>query len=310
METRETAYLRHQQRRFMRPDAARYLRPDAQRFVQRGSACDEVYPALARKYAGQPRLPKGGEGGGQFTFGTMAGSDESGSGPAQVIIDTPSEIVGGPEGGGSGGGEYGTPSGRPRVYIWTPSDPGEGDGGGDGDGASRFSLTGDLGTPSDGPPEVPENRPRKSSQRTALLRSIASFLGKNSGFVADIFLGVLENIEWLQTYQDMIDAARDPPKSLGELQKNVGKGRPGYDDHHIIEQTAAERWGLPRSTIDDRSNLVSIPRLKHYQITGWFMRPNKDYGGLSPREYLRDKGPEEARRAGLTALILYEVLKP
>jgi hypothetical protein len=308
MDARENAYLRHQQRRFMRPDAARYLRPDMQRFVRPGCGLPAIHPALARKYIGQPRIPEGAEGAGQFTFGTMAGSDEAGPGPAQVIIDTPSEIVGGPEEGGGGGGADGTPAGPPRVIIWKPSDPREGDG--DGDGASSFLLTGDLGTPNEGPPEVPENRPRRSSQRTAVLRSIASFLGRNSGFVADVFLGVLENIEWLQTYQDMIDAARDPPKSLGELQKNVGKGRPGYDDHHIIEQTAAEKWGLPRSTIDDRSNLVSIPRLKHYQITGWFMRSNPSFGGLSPREYLRDKSPEEARRVGLSVLILYEVLKP
>lgn len=90
----------------------------------------------------------------------------------------------------------------------------------------------------------------------------------------------------------------------------VGKRRPGYDDHHIIEQTAAEYWGLTRSEIDDPSNLVSIPRLKHYQITGWYMTPNADFGGLSPREYLSDKSPEERREVGLRALILMKVLKP
>jgi len=43
----------------------------------------------------------------------------------------------------------------------------------------------------------------------------------------------------------------------------------GYDDHHVVEQTWAEYFGFSRSRIDDPSNLVSIPRLKHYQITGW-----------------------------------------
>ena len=90
----------------------------------------------------------------------------------------------------------------------------------------------------------------------------------------------------------------------------VGKRRPGDDDHHIIEQTAAEKWGLTRSEIDDPSNLVSIPRLKHYQITGWYMTRNADFGGKSPRDFLTDKPPEVRRQVGLDALILFKVLKP
>jgi hypothetical protein len=78
----------------------------------------------------------------------------------------------------------------------------------------------------------------------------------------------------------------------------------------IIEKTAAERWRMSRSRINDLSNLVSIPRLKHYQITGWYMTPNSDLGGLSPREYLSDKSDDERRRFGLDALIPFKVLKP
>ena len=85
---------------------------------------------------------------------------------------------------------------------------------------------------------------------------------------------------------------------------------PGYDVHHIMEQTAAERWGLTRSEIDDPSNLVSIPRLKHYQITGWYATRNPDFEGLSPHEFLSNKSPEERRAVGLRALVLFEVLKP
>ena len=62
--------------------------------------------------------------------------------------------------------------------------------------------------------------------------------------------------------------------------------------------------------IDSPDNLVLIPRLKHWQITGWFMRKNKDYGGLPPREHLRGKAWTERRRIGLDAMILYGVLKP
>jgi len=75
----------------------------------------------------------------------------------------------------------------------------------------------------------------------------------------------------------------------------------GYDDHHVVEQTWAEYFGFSRSQIDDPSNLVSIPRLKHYQITGWYAQRNPEYGWLSPREYLSDKNWEERKKVGRDA---------
>lgn len=122
--------------------------------------------------------------------------------------------------------------------------------------------------------------------------------------------GLIKASDWLDAYSDLIEADRDPPKTMQELHAGVGKRRPGYDDHHIIEQTAAEKWGLTRSEIDDPSNRVSIPRLKHYQITGWYMMENADFGGLSPRAYLSDKDLTERRRVGLYALRLFKVLQP
>jgi hypothetical protein len=104
--------------------------------------------------------------------------------------------------------------------------------------------------------------------------------------------------------------ARGELKTLEELQQGVGQSRPGYDDHHIVEQTWAERFGFVRSEIDDPSNIVSIPRLTHYRITGWYGTPNVGFNGLSPREYLRDKSWEDRRRVGLDALVMFEVLKP
>jgi hypothetical protein len=68
--------------------------------------------------------------------------------------------------------------------------------------------------------------------------------------------------------------------------------------------------GFSRSQIDDPSNLVSIPRLKHYQITGWYSAKSDAFGGLSPREYLSDKRWEERRRVGLDALVKFGILKP
>lgn len=120
----------------------------------------------------------------------------------------------------------------------------------------------------------------------------------------------ISNVEWLKERQNLIHAARDEPKALEELQAGVGKRRPGYDDHHIAEQTWAEYFGFTRSQIDDPSNRVSIPRLKHYQITGWYSAKNEQFGGVSPREYLSDKSWAERLSVGREAMILFKVLKP
>ena len=43
------------------------------------------------------------------------------------------------------------------------------------------------------------------------------------------------------------------------------------------------------SIIDAHDNLVRIPRMKHWEINGWYARSNKEFGERSPREYLRGK---------------------
>lgn len=85
---------------------------------------------------------------------------------------------------------------------------------------------------------------------------------RNAGPAADLYVVAISNVEWLKERQNLIHAARDEPKALEELQAGVGKRRPGYDDHHIAQQTWAEYFGFTRSQIDDPSNRVSIRRLK------------------------------------------------
>jgi hypothetical protein len=296
MAHRDDAWLRRRQQRFMRPDAARYLRPDAARFLKPGTDPASVYPALERKYPGQPRLPGGGTGGGRFTFGRRSGDGASATSDGQSVD-------------GIDAGEM-----LPTIEVIADSTPSSGSDFWSGFWSDLDSLIGSIGDievgPSDSPPKIPVKRPSRSSKRTGVVRAVSNFLARNAGILADVFLGIVRGVDWLQDYQDVIQSNQDPPKSLQELMDGVGKRRPGYDDHHIIEQTAAEYWGLTRSEIDDPSNLVSIPRLKHYQITGWYMTKSDRFGGLSPRDYLSDKGLEERRRVGLEALVEFGVLVP
>ena len=310
MDWRQQAYLQHQQQRWLRPDAARWVRPDAAKFLKPGTRAADVYPALERKYSDdQPRVPGSESGGGQWTSG------------------------------GSG-----SSSGRLRVHIYR-SDPESDDVGDGGSGLSLPDLSFDLGsllrdidwsdlfdikpragrtggvrlagdapdrlqTPDDQPPKIPKKRPEKSSQRTGVLRTLTSWARRFPTIAGEAIAGLQKISDWMEAYKDLIEADRDPPKTMQELRAGVGKRRPGYDTHHIIEQTAAEYWGLTRSEIDDPSNLVSIPRLRHYQITGWYGTKNDKFNGLSPRDYLRDKGLEERRKVGIEALIDFKVLKP
>ena len=68
--------------------------------------------------------------------------------------------------------------------------------------------------------------------------------------------------------------------------------------------------GYPRSMIEAPENKVRIPTYSHWDINAWYQTKNDDFGGLSPRDYLRGKSWEERKRVGLDALILHGVLKP
>jgi hypothetical protein len=334
MPQQDEAWLRHQQQRWLRPDAYRWIRPDAARVLPPNSNVVAVHPGLAArrdqrlhdrriaeaiareqsvtaelraelisieaaivlrraardredKYSpNQPRVPAGNPDGGQWTDGAASGSTSGGHPGRNVSIAA--EV-----------GNLGLFEIKPRDNT-----------------IGGVRLAGDLppgtnlGGPSDEPPKIPPERPRTSAQRTAFARAAASWLARHPGLAGEIYTGTMNNVKWLRDYHDVIQAARDEPKSLEELQANVGLKRPGYDDHHIVEKTWAEYFGFAKSQVNDPSNLASIPRLTHYQITGWYMTKTEEFGGLSPREYLSGKDWDERRRVGLLALVRFKVLKP
>ncbi len=153
------------------------------------------------------------------------------------------------------------------------------------------------------PPIIPKERPATKQEQHAVARELARWLVKNHG-------QVIEGAAWLLEFEPSIEAYLDPPKTLEELHQAVSNPKPGYEIHHIVEQTPAENEKFPRTMIDAPDNLVRIPKFKHWEINGWYGQPNKAFGGASPREYLRGKAWDERIRIGLYALIKHEVLKP
>ena len=160
-------------------------------------------------------------------------------------------------------------------------------------------------------PKIPEERPKDSAERTAILRNLSGWISRNAG-VAGAIYGLADQIEWIGDYAHLIEANRDPPRTLEELQAR-GKLEPqrGYNDHHNVERSALKD-GISQSLIDDPSNIFRIPELKHYEITAYYNSKNAllpDVTLGSPREYLRDKSFEERREFGLKVLRDKGVLK-
>jgi hypothetical protein len=174
------------------------------------------------------------------------------------------------------------------------------------------------GPPLEEPPPIPPVRPSTRRAVNDFLKAAARWTAKalRLGTATEIgaFVAAYQVLSWLDTDRMLIDAYQDPPKSLNELQQAVSDPRFGYNIHHIVEQTPARtgegEFRFPESMINSPDNLVRIPTLKHWEITGWYAKKNPEFGDLSPRDYLRDKDWSERVRVGHRALIETEVLKP
>ncbi len=187
------------------------------------------------------------------------------------------------------------PAGNSDGGQWTGSGASGGGGGTQSDPPNRLT-------------DIPEERPASARLRNGgvkmVARHVSSLLLLNEelrGSVGHV-LNLLEVASWVHELVPYIAAYTDPPKTLEELQDAVSIPAVGYDVHHIVEQTPAEQDGFSRELINSSENLVRIPTLKHWQINSWYMTKNKDYGGLSPRAYLRGKDWTERAIVGRKAL--------
>ncbi|MBS4002645.1 MAG: hypothetical protein KGZ91_04670 [Afipia sp.] len=303
MSAREDAYARHQQQRWLRPDAYRWVRSDVARFLA-PSAAASVYCGVERKYSpNQPRVPAGnGRESGRWTDGS-GGGPGSGANPAASPM---------------GNIDFGDLPNFSDVFSLFQITPGETDNSvytqlaavsedGDGPGIGH-----NEGPPLE-PSEIPQQRPQTPSGRMEIVWGIARWVSRVGRYapVVDMFFGAKDQIEWLKSYDPAMKSYSDPPRTLDELQSRVSPvSERGYEDHHIEERTLLDRLGFTRREINEPSNIVRIPTLKHYEISGWYDTPNEEFGGVTPRNYLRDKDAGERRRVGIRALIDAGVLKP
>jgi hypothetical protein len=142
-------------------------------------------------------------------------------------------------------------------------------------------------------PDVPPDEPETPKQVNALIKSLGVWLLKR-GIVALIpgvgeAAAIVQLGVWLYQYLPYLDAYIQAPQSLEDLQNAANDPQPGYQIHHIVEQTPARKEGYSNKDIEAPENRVRISTLKHWQISNWYSTPNDDFNGLSPRNYLRGK---------------------
>ena len=135
-------------------------------------------------------------------------------------------------------------------------------------------------------------------------------------------LQIMTPTELLTGEQRVIDQVRasvDPPKTLEALQQDPTENVLGYERHHIVEQNrdnvakspteiVIEKFGWDK--IDDPSNIVWVPRLKHELITAYYN--STDLGDPAKRlhrQVVNDMDFNGQREAGLAALRKFGVLQ-
>ena len=272
-------------------------------FAPAGESEAAVVPVATR---GPPKPPKGSK--------PKTPSQPIDRGPGVRFIE-PGDF---PEGGNS-------PDGLQEPKLLGPDDlrPGIGHNSGDPTPLDPSSQLPPPQEPLEPPPEIPEEQlPDKARNlfTRAAVQWIARALILATAPQLAPYLIALQTATWVAEFcWPYIKAYFDPPKTLEELQADTLKPQPGYQKHHIVEQTPARKDeallplrdnGTLESLIEGRANLVRIPALKHEEISNWYSTPNPRYDGRSPRDFLRDKSWEERYKFGLQKLIDFGALKP
>jgi hypothetical protein len=122
-----------------------------------------------------------------------------------------------------------------------------------------------------------------------------------------------------QQVLDQIRATADPPKALDELQQPPTDNVRGYQKHHAVEQNpdnlakspvaaTIEKFG--RTVLDDPSNIVWVPTLKHEQITGYYNSlASENIPSVRHRDVVNELDFLSQRDTGLETLRLFGVLQ-
>lgn len=154
-------------------------------------------------------------------------------------------------------------------------------------------------------PDAPEKRPARSKERNAWSRRVARFLLFSNGAIQ---AELIRRWIWVHARARIVAYLR-PPQHLDVLRRAAKNPLPGYDVHHIVEQTPARQDGFPEALIEGWENRVLIPTYRHWEITAWFGTSNPGFGGRTPREFLRGQPWHIRQKVGHDAMRRFGVLR-
>jgi hypothetical protein len=159
---------------------------------------------------------------------------------------------------------------------------------------------------------IPTDPPDTTKERNSIVRRAAEWMRQaaalDAAFAPDArvkaVLSAIEPTAWIVEYWPQIQSYLDSPKSLEELQDAVANPQLGYQIHRIVEgqynstneQSNAQRFP---DQLENPENLIQIPTWKHVEISSWYSTRNEEYGGQTPRDYLRGKSWEEQYELGI-----------
>jgi hypothetical protein len=175
-----------------------------------------------------------------------------------------------------------------------------------------------------GEPSIPSERPATAQERNSIVRRTAAWLRQAAALgvayaperrVKYVLLAI-EATAWIVEYLPEIRSYYlDGPKSLAELQDAVDDPQPGYEIHHIVEGLYGSVSELSNVRLFGRrleahENLVRIPKWAHVEISTWYSTPNREeFGGNTPRGFLRGKNWDDQYELGIQKLRDFGVLK-
>jgi hypothetical protein len=178
---------------------------------------------------------------------------------------------------------------------------------------------------SEWPPPAINKRARDWVASVETAMKIGGEFALRTNLIAESIVEFVASISPLNEGEDRLTAQLkanfDPPKTLEELKNPPVENQLGYERHHIVEQNDANvekidagsmlvlhKFG--RDAIEDPSNVVWVPRLKHEKITSDYN--SKVEGGPSgprARDIVNRMEFDSQRAAGLAKLREYGVLQ-